>query len=561
MHPTLLQEPEETTNLLHDNELYKRQPFRIYLIAALSAIGGFLFGYDTGIIAGAMLFIKDQFSLNDVWQEAVVSSTLLTAWLFSILSGKATDVFGRKPVILTSSVIFLVGSLVLAFADNKMELVLGRLVVGAGVGIASMTAPMYIAELAPPSIRGKLLLIYMSCITGGQFVASIVAWGFGFVSASYGWRLMLGAAGLPAAIQLFAFAALPESPRWLVSKRRFDEALSVLRLVRRKDANIEAEFAAICDSNTKAKHEHHQLLASLEASYRSNATNNNNNIEDRHQVREVGIFKRILNNQAVLKALLIGCMLQLIQQLSAINTFMYYSTYIIKMSGVNSNSTVLLLSAGTAFVNFVGTGAGYLFVERAGRRKLVLISLAGVAISLAVVGVGFQLYEHESNTNSNVKLIDANLQEDVPHKSRYSFIVIIAMVAYLSFFSPGMGPMPWTINSEIYPSWARSWCLSAATSVCWLANLLVSMSFLSLGKAITKYGAFYLYSGCAAFGFIFFALYLPETKGKTLEELENLFAPKPRRKKKSIDSVEDTNAQSNPNYSTIARVTITHDNF
>lgn len=485
--PTRSTIDEETPLLGAGTGSLKGHSVHIYLAACLSAIGGFLFGYDTGIISGAMIFIREVFALNDWWQEMIVSSTLLAAWIFSILSGYATNRFGRKPVILVSSLIFVAGSVLMSLAWNRLALLLGRLVVGAGVGLASMTVPMYIAEVAPSAIRGQLVMINMCCITGGQFFSSTIAYGFSFVGDGHGWRYMLGFAALPAAIQFLAFLAMPESPRWLVSKQKYDDAKRVLTKLRPRGADVELEFQAI-------------------KTYCDLAQEERNSLEDPDQ----STYKRIMATQPVRKALLVGCLLQMTQQLAGINTVMYYTASIFEMSGVDSKHEALLLSIGTALVNFVLTIVGYMLVERAGRRPLTLVSLFGVIVGLLVLGAGFQFGS--------------------------AHLTMAGMLVYLFFFAPGMGPMPWTINSEIYPSWARSWCLSATTSVNWLFNLLVSMTFLTLAREITQQGAFYLYASLASVGFLYFVFVLPETKGKTLEELEDLFSSgeKPQRPKRKL---------------------------
>lgn len=562
MHPTIVTHDENTPLLAGPTSL-KGNTVYIYLVACLSAIGGFLFGYDTGIISGAMIFIRDEFQLNELWQESIVSSTLLAAWIFSMLSGSLTDHFGRKPVILLSSIIFVFGSLLMAFSENEVVLLAGRLVVGAAVGLASMTVPMYIAEVAPSGIRGQLVMINMCCITGGQFISSLVAYGFSFIQGDNGWRLMLGFAALPAIIQFFAFLAMPESPRWLIGKQKYEAARKVLQKIRPQLADTEQEFEAIKENCMRSKREEEQLEQPGQST-----------------------FARILSSQPVRKALMVGCLLQLVQQVSGINTVMYYSASIFQMAGVYDKQRALLFSAATALVNFVFTLVGFTLVERAGRRKLTLFSLLGVIFSLCVLAAGFQFASYNSPQVSQVDhspinqpcdllqdcsscarlpqcgfcfaeqqagsvLSAACLRVNKSHKdksllgnctsgistnehvwayewcpSSYSWLTVVGMVLYLFFFAPGMGPMPWTINSEIYPSWARSWCLSATTSVNWLFNLLISMSFLSLTRAITKQGAFYLYALCAALGFIYFLFALPETRGKTLEQLEDLFASK-----------------------------------
>lgn len=536
----------------------------VYLVACISAVGGFLFGYDTGIISGAMIFVKTDFNLSELWQEAIVSVTLMTAWMFSIISGSLTDRLGRKPIILVSSIIFLVGSLLMSFAHNKEFLLAGRLVVGAGVGLASMTVPMYIAEVAPSAIRGQLVMINMLCITGGQFLANLIAFGFSHVGKS-GWRYMLGFAAAPAFLQFIAFLAMPESPRWLVSKGKYDEAKQVLRRVRPKDEDIEQEFLRIRQSCVQSKQE----LDTLEQS---------------GDFSQSSTFSRILANQPVRRAMIIGCLLQFSQQFTGINTVMYYTATIFELSGIREKKLTLLMSSATAFVNFLFTMLGYVLVERLGRRRLMLFSMLGTVLSLSLLGSGFlfafvnsPMVTNRSNstidspcstisecsyctrnpdcgfcfsqdstrnapTSASCLRVDPNDHTRPKTKecrdpsgkqaiwayewcpSIYAWVTLIGLVLYLIAFAPGMGPMPWIINSEIYPLWARSFCQSAATSVNWLSNLITSMTFLSLARWITKQGVFYLYGGITLIGLIFFTFVLPETRGKTLEELETLFA-------------------------------------
>lgn len=563
MHPVMPTSSEETP-LLAGPTQSTYTPY-VFLVAFLSAIGGFLFGYDTGIVSGAMIYVRDSFELDELWQEAIVSVTLLTAWMFSIISGSLTDKLGRKPIIIISSLIFVAGSLLMGFAINKEFLLIGRLIVGSGVGLASMTVPMYIAEVAPSGIRGQLVMINMLCITGGQFLANLIAYGFSHLEGDLGWRLMLGFAAVPAAIQFLAFLAMPESPRWLVNNGQYDQAKVVLRKVRTKDTNIEIEFESIRESCLRSKREIEDLERSGDFSQSST-------------------FRRILANQPVRRALVIGCLLQFSQQFTGINTVMYYTASIFELSGIRDKQKALLMSSVTALVNFTFTMLGYFLVERLGRRRLFLISMFGTVVSLGLLGFGFQFAYMNSpkvtetfdkSTNSPCNTLNecsyctgnpecgfcfteghrygtvaraSCVRVDESHHDRsafgnctntkdrgyvwayewcpssYAWVTLVALVLYLVTFAPGMGPMPWIINSEIYPSWARSFCQSSATSVNWLSNLFTSMTFLSLTRLITKQGVFYFYGSISLIGLLFYSIVLPETKGKTLEELETLFA-------------------------------------
>ncbi|KAL3853167.1 hypothetical protein ACJMK2_016732 [Sinanodonta woodiana] len=419
-----------------------------------------------------------------------------------------------------------------------------------------MTVPVYIAECAPLHLRGRLVTVNNLFITGGQFVASVVAGAFSY--RADGWRYMLGLAGIPSAIQYVGFLFLPESPRWLIKKGRNDRAKKVLMKIRgTKDVKKELE--------------------EVNFSFRRQ--------EEGTDGSGLNIM-RVLKTPTVRRALVVGCGLQLFQQLSGINTVMYYSATIIKMSGIQKQSDAIWLAAGTASINFIFTILGVWLVERIGRKKLIMGSLGGVLVSLVVLAVGFQLaavnsppvtvHEDENSTNDcskynwcepcienkdcgfcfnnfgkeavNGSCLHVSSKNDSSHAmygrcksssvinnggdliwayeycpTDYSWMIVMGLALYLMFFAPGMGPMPWTVNSEIYPLWARSTCNSVATATNWISNLLVSMTFLTLTETITKYGTYWMFVGIVILGLLFIGIAMPETKGKKLEDVESLF--------------------------------------
>ncbi|XP_011827867.1 PREDICTED: proton myo-inositol cotransporter-like [Mandrillus leucophaeus] len=269
-------------------------PAFVYVVAVFSALGGFLFGYDTGVVSGAMLLLKRQLSLDALWQELLVSSTVGAAAVSALAGGALNGVFGRRAAILLASALFTAGSAVLAAASNKETLLAGRLVVGLGIGIASMTVPVYIAEVSPPNLRGRLVTINTLFITGGQFFASVVDGAFSYLRKD-GWRYMLGLAAIPAVIQFFGFLFLPESPRWLIQKGQTQKARRILSQMR-GNQTIDEEYDSI-----------------------------KNNIEE--EEKEVGsagpVICRMLSYPPTRRALIVGCGLQMFQQLSGINTIMY----------------------------------------------------------------------------------------------------------------------------------------------------------------------------------------------------------------------------------------------
>ncbi|XP_066523235.1 solute carrier family 2 member 13b isoform X4 [Hoplias malabaricus] len=531
-------------------------PVFVYVLAAFSALGGFLFGYDTGVVSGALLLLKQELKLTALWQELLVSSTVFSAALAALFGGFLTAAFGRRPCILLASFIFLVGGVILGLAPSKEVLLLGRLTVGVGIGLASMTVPVYIAEVSPPHLRGQLVTINTLFITGAQFIASVVDGVFSYLSYG-GWRYMLGLSVVPAVLQFVGFLFLPESPRWLLQKGQSEKAREVLTKIRATD-NVDEEYNSI---KTIIEEEEKESRGGL-------------------------VLWRILTCAPTRRALIVGCGLQMFQQLSGINTVMYYSATILQMAGVRDEKMAIWLAAATAFTNFLFTLVGVWLVERLGRRKLTLCSITGTAISLSVLAMGFLLsaqasppvtihpsnpsslnsscthygfcehcmldpncgfcyYENGSTVlNSSCEPVDpANTEESASGRcsnttqintaafwaynycpTPYSWIVLMGLILYLAFFAPGMGPMPWTVNSEIYPLWARSTGNACSAGVNWICNVLISLTFLHVAEYLTYYGAFFLYSGLALLGFFFILGCLPETKGLMLEDIEMLFS-------------------------------------
>ncbi|XP_062051056.1 proton myo-inositol cotransporter [Lepus europaeus] len=532
-------------------------PGFVYVVAAFSALGGFLFGYDTGVVSGAMLLLKRRLRLDALWQELLVSSTVGAAAVAALAGGALNGACGRRAAILLASALFAAGSAVLAAAASKETLLAGRLIVGFGIGIASMTVPVYIAEVSPPNLRGRLVTINTLFITGGQFFASVVDGAFSYLQKD-GWRYMLGLAAIPAVLQFFGFLFLPESPRWLIQKGQTQKARRILSQMR-GNQTIDEEYDSI-----------------------------KNNIEE--EEKEVGsagpVICRMLSYPPTRRALIVGCGLQMFQQLSGINTIMYYSATILQMSGVEDDRLAIWLASVTAFTNFIFTLVGVWLVEKVGRRKLTFGSLAGTTVALVILALGFLLsaqvspritfrpaapsgqnttctrysycdecmldpdcgfcYKMNRSTVVDSSCLPVNkastseaawgrCENETRFKTEevfwaynfcptpYSWTALLGLILYLVFFAPGMGPMPWTVNSEIYPLWARSTGNACSSGINWIFNVLVSLTFLHTAEYLTYYGAFFLYASLAALGLVFVYGCLPETKGKKLEEIESLF--------------------------------------
>ncbi|KAG6615957.1 putative proton myo-inositol cotransporter [Phytophthora cinnamomi] len=338
-------------------------PF-LYLLTLCASIGGFLFGYDTGVISGALVLLKSPqgFALSDLQSEAVVAAAVGGAIAGAALSGVGNHTFGRRRVILSSSALFAIGAGLMAVAGTFVVLLVGRLIVGVGIGCASMTVPLYIAEASPPQIRGRLVSLNSAMITGGQFFASVLD--ALLADTAGGWRYMLGLAAIPAILQFVGFLALPESPRYLISIGKDDEASAALLKIR-GDQDVDVEL----------KH----IKAEVQGS----------------KLEESNVWEE-LRSPPVIRALTLGCFLQSLQQLCGINTVMYYGATIIQMAGFTDPTTAIWLSALVSFSNFIFTFVGIYLVERAGRRILTLGSLAGVFFSLVALGGSFYAAEKES---------------------------------------------------------------------------------------------------------------------------------------------------------------------
>ncbi|XP_041349242.1 proton myo-inositol cotransporter-like [Gigantopelta aegis] len=547
----------------------------VYFLSCFATIGGLIFGYDTGIVSGAMLLIKPFFDLNTIWTEIIVSGTIGAAALFSLVAGFTTDFFGRKKTIMAASFVFTGGAILMALSPSKEILLVGRIIVGMGIGFASMTVPMYVAEVAPAQIRGRLVTLNQLFITIGIVISALIAGGFSEMKPD-GWRYMLGLAGAPSLIQFCGFFFLPESPRWLVSKGRDVEARTVLVKIRGTD-DVTRELDDI-----------------------RTVINRDKQLDQGNKVKEVA---SLCGTPHVMKALFVGAGLQLFQQLCGINTVIYYSASIIKMSGFPVEYAIWLVMVPNT-VNFLSTFIGLWAVEKFGRKRLTVISFSGVIMSLAVLAIGFQLsaiYSPEINRNIT-ETYDGNgtvitdscyvkytvcsdcikdsrcgfcyddiangtcLQAQPSHKEEraqygrcnatnvsttgmhwaqgycptdYSWMAILGLVLFVISFAPGLGPMPWTINSEIYPLWARGTCIAMATAVNWIFNLIVSFSFLTLTETITTYGTFWLFACICLVGMIFTLIFVPETKNKTLEEVQLLFMTKTARESRQGLSVYD----------------------
>jgi sugar porter (SP) family MFS transporter len=436
------------------------KPF-VYVAVGVAALGGLLFGYDTGVISGAILFIKNQFSLSATMEEIVVSAVLVGAVFGAAAGGVLTSRFGRRKLIILAGMIFTMSAIGTALAPTIPWLITGMVVSGLAIGIASFISPMYIAELVPAHVRGALVAVNMLAITTGIVIAYLVDYAF---SSTQGWRYMFGLAAIPAVGLAIGMWRLPDSPRWLISKSKVEDAKRVLERVRTVP-DVGPEIKDIQDSMSQ------QGTGGL-----------------------AGLFQPSLR-----MAFIVGLGLAIFQQTTGINTVIYYAPTIFKFAGIEATGPAILAGAGLAMLMWCFHILSIFLLDRVGRRPLLLIGVAGQILGLAILGAAFQFQQLASWK---------------------SYIAIGSLAIYVSSFAVGLGPIFWLMISEIYPLKVRGAAMSTVTVTNWALNLLVSVTFLSLVAVLGRGGTFWLYGVIAVAALVFFYRMVPETKGKTLEQIE-----------------------------------------
>lgn len=447
----------------HRNPQTKRRVFTIF-VASTVAIGGLLFGYDTAVIAGAILFVREQFHLSPGQTELAVSVALAGALVGAAVAGYLGDRLGRKTILTYTAVFYGVFALGTGMANGFTLFLVARFLIGTAVGASSMLTPLYIAELAPVAIRGALVTLNQLAITIGVVAAFYVDYHF---AATGNWRWMFMSAVIPAVILLIGLAFLPETPRWLATRQRFDEAWKIL---------VRIETPAEAERNMK---ELRQVI----------------------QTDQLGF--RELFSKRFSKPLVAGIGLAIFQQITGINTIIYYAPTIFQMAGFQSASSAILATFGAGLVALATTVLSLILVDRVGRRPLLLVSIAGMTVVLVHLG----------------------LLLGTAHPSRVA--VVVDIMAYVFAFDIGLGPVFWLLISEIYPTTARGQAMSLATVAIWGSDFLVTETFLTLVGHVGLRGSFLLFAALCVAAFVFTYYMIPETKGRTLEEIESSWIAKP----------------------------------
>ncbi|WP_260256341.1 sugar porter family MFS transporter [Elizabethkingia miricola] len=436
----------------------------IYKATLVASVGGLLFGYDTAVISGAIGFMRSFYQLSDIMTGWVASCALLGCIAGAMYSGKLSDRAGRKKVLMLSAVLFTISSIGTAIAPNLWFFVLFRIIGGMGIGIASMLSPMYISEMAPASVRGRLISVFQLGIVTGILVIYFVnayiagihneAW-----NISTGWRWMFGSGVIPSVIFILLLLTVPESPRWLASQKKHSEAMTILSQI---------------NGNTAAQQE----LDSI-----------NESLKD-----EAPFSLASLKGSKLKKALITGILLAVFSQFTGINAIMYYAPEIFKSTGTGRDSA-FIQTIMVGVINVAFTLIAIKYVDSWGRKKLLLSGISGMTVCLFIVGLAF-------------------------YTQQQGYLVLIAILGYIAFFAMSLGPLTFVVIAEIFPTKSRATAMSIATFFLWLAVFLVSQTFPILIGSIGSAYTFWLYTLISILAFLFIRKSIPETKGKTLEEIE-----------------------------------------
>jgi sugar porter (SP) family MFS transporter len=431
----------------------------VTLITASAAISGLLFGYDTAVVNGALIFLRAQFQLTAFQTELAATSLLWGCVVGAAIAGYLCDRYGRRRVLMLSGVLFVASAIGAALPTASWQFLIARVVGGVAIGCASLVAPLYIAEIAPAAIRGRLISVNQLAIVIGILVAYVSNYFVARLGES-SWRWMFGLGAIPAFFLCLALLWIPESPRWLVQRGQIKAAHDVL---------LRIAPAGSVDSS----------LAEIAAS-----------------LQQESITYRELLGAALRRPMVLAIMLCVIQQITGINTVLYYGSILFQEHARQSANSALALNILIGLVNLLCTVMALLWIDRFGRRPLLQVATGGMGISLLVFSIALRWH------------------------AEMITLLMAAVLAYVAFFAVGLGPGVWVCIAELFPNRARGRAMSVATVVLWVAVSIVTATFLSLIAWMTVAGVFFFYAILCLASLVYIRMFLPETKQKTLEEIE-----------------------------------------
>ncbi|MBB6734116.1 sugar porter family MFS transporter [Cohnella sp. CBP 2801] len=466
-----------TAKISNDSQLNMKY---VTLVSVIGAVGGLLFGFDTAVVSGAVGFLQDRFHLGDFGAGWAVSSLIIGCIVGAIASGWLSDRLGRKRVLIGAAGLFVIGSIATALPDTFTGYVIARMISGLGIGITSTICPLYNAEIAPARYRGRLVALNQFAIVTGIFLTYFVNSGIASAGSdawdiSTGWRWMFGIGAIPGLIFMALLFLVPESPRWLIKRGKPEKALDVL-------LRIHGEEAA------------KQEVLEIKQSFR----------QEKSSLRE--LFK-----PGMRFALFVGIGLAILQQVTGINAILYYAPEILKQTGAGTNAA-LIQTILVGFVNMVFTVVSIWLIDKVGRKALLLTGTSIMAACLGLIGLLFH----------------------TGHSSGY--LVLALILVYTAAFSISLGPVVWVMLSEIFPNRVRGMATSIASMLLWAADYAVSQSFPPLLSWAGPAATYWTFGIMALFTVFFTVAFVPETKGKTLEQMENLWISRQAGQSQSLEN-------------------------
>ncbi|KAK1308211.1 putative polyol transporter 4 [Acorus calamus] len=450
----------------------------VFACAVFASLNSVLLGYDVGVMSGAIIFIRDDLHISEVQEEVLVGCLSIVSLLGSLGGGRTSDAIGRKWTMGIAAIIFQTGAAIMTFAPSFEVLMIGRLLAGVGIGFGVMIAPVYIAEISPSAARGALTSFPEIFINLGILLGYVSNYAFSGLSGHINWRVMLAVGILPSVFIGFALFIIPESPRWLVLQNRVDEARSVLLKTNDNEAEAEERLSEIENAAQLTKEE---------------------------KDAEKAVWRELLTPSPGLRRMLItGFGIQCFQQITGIDATVYYSPTIFSVAGIEDKTSLLAATVAVGFAKTIFILVAILLIDRVGRKPLLYVSTIGMTTCLFGLAFGLTIFKQ------GFEEIRIGL-------------AVLMVCGNVAFFSVGIGPICWVLTSEIFPLRLRAQAAALGAVGNRVCSGLVAMSFLSVSNAITVQGTFYIFSVISAISVVFVYKFVPETKGKSLEQIEMLF--------------------------------------
>ncbi|KAF7805917.1 putative polyol transporter 4 [Senna tora] len=470
--------PEDADDVLHQqHQQDRRNSTRKYVLACavFASLNNVLLGYDVGVMSGAIIFIKEDLKISEVKEEFLVGILSIVSLLGSLGGGRTSDIIGRKWTMALAAIVFQTGALIMTIAPSFTILLIGRLLAGVGIGFGVMISPIYIAEISPNITRGSLTSFPEIFINVGILLGYVSNYAFSGLSPHINWRIMLAVGMLPSVFIGCALFFIPESPRWLVMQNRVEEAREVLLNTNEDEKEVEERLAEIQQAAAFA-----------------------NSDEDNKPVW----LELLFPSPPLLRMLITGFGIQCFQQISGIDATVYYSPEIFEAAGLEDKSKLLAATVAVGVTKTIFILVAIILIDKLGRKPLLYISTIGMTVCLFCIGAALSLF------------------------GQGSFVIaltILFVCGSVAFFSIGLGPVCWVVTSEIFPLRVRAQASALGAVGNRVCSGIVAMTFLSISHAITVGGIFFLFAAISALAVVFVHVQVPETKGKSLEQIELLF--------------------------------------